>query len=143
MTKVILKIAASGLLAAAILGLPLEAVAQTTNKAAAPNNTTEKKSAPEKKEAAPKGQAIPFHGHILELNKAARTIKLDKRVFEINSETKLYKGDKPATLETGIVGEYITGSYKKADDGKLVARSIYFGGKNKEKAKDKPAEKKK
>ena len=129
-------------MAAAIAGLPVEA--QNTNKAPAQPKAAEKKTSSEKKEATPKSPSpIPFRGHLLDLNKTARTIKLDKRTLEITSETKIYRGDKPAALEDGVKGEYITGSYKKADDGKLIARSLYFGGKNKEKSsKEKGTEKK-
>ena len=100
-------------------------LAQTTNKAPA-----EKKSSTEKKEPAEKKQAsIPFHGNIVTLDKNARTITVGKRVFQITSETKIFKSDKPATFTDGAVGDYVTGSYHKSDDGKLVAHSVYFGGK--------------
>jgi hypothetical protein len=141
--KPMLKFSVWSVLAAAIAASSGQVPAQTTNKPAAQNKAAEKKSSAEKKEPSPKAQSIPFHGHILELNKAAKTVKVDKRIFAINSDTKIYKGEKPAALEEGIVGEYITGSYRKTDDGKLVARSIYFGGKNKEKATEKAPEKKK
>jgi hypothetical protein len=101
--------------------------AQTTNKAPA-----EKKSATEKKEPAEKKQSpIPFHGNIVTMDKNARTITIGKRIFQINSETKIFKSDKPATFADGAVGDYVTGSYKKSDDGKLIAHSVYFGGKSK------------
>jgi hypothetical protein len=101
-------------------------LAQTTNKAPA-----EKKSSTEKKEPAEKKQApIPFRGNIVTMDKNARTITVNKRVFQITSETKIFKSDKPATFSDGAVGDYVTGSYKKADDGKLIAHSVYFGGKS-------------
>ena len=111
-------------------------VAQTTNRAPA-----EKKSSTEKKEPVEKKQAsIPFRGNIVTLDKNAKTITVNKRVFQITSETKIFKSDKPATFADGVVGDYVTGSYKKTDDGKLIAHSVYFGGKSKgntsEKKKD-------
>jgi len=100
-------------------------LAQTTNKAPA-----EKKSSTEKKESAEKKQApIPFHGNIVTLDKNARTLTIGKRTFLVTSETKIFKSDKPATFADGVVGDYVTGSYKKTDDGKLIAHSVYFGGK--------------
>jgi hypothetical protein len=100
-------------------------LAQTTNKAPA-----EKKSATDKKEPAEKKQSpIPFHGNIVTLDKNARTLTIGKRVFLVTSETKIFKSDKPATFADGAVGDYVTGSYKKMDDGKLIAHSVYFGGK--------------
>ena len=101
-------------------------LAQTTNKAPA-----EKKSATEKKETAEKKQAsIPFHGNIVTLDKNARTLTIGKRIFQVTSETKIFKSDKPATFADGVVGDYVTGSYHKTDDGRLIAHSVYFGGKS-------------
>src|SRR2546427_11092771 len=104
MMKPILQFAALSLLVAALASLPMEVLAQNTNKAATPSKAAEKKSAPEKKE--PSKNPIPFHGHLLAVNKTAKTIKVDKRIFEITSESKIYKGEKPAALEDGVVGEY-------------------------------------
>lgn len=102
-------------------------LAQTTNKVPA-----EKKSSSEKKEPAEKKQSpIPFHGNIVTLDKNARTLTIGKRVFLVTSETKIFKSEKPATFADGAVGDYVTGSYKKSDDGKLIAHSVYFGGKSK------------
>lgn len=110
---------------AAALATSPQLLAQTTNKAPA-----EKKSSTEKKEPAEKKQSpIPFHGNIVTLDKNARTLTIGKRVFLVTSETKIFKSDKPATFADGAVGDYVTGSYKKTDDGKLIANSVYFGGK--------------
>jgi hypothetical protein len=59
----------------------------------------------------------------------AKTITVGKRTFQITSATKLKKGDKPATLDDGIVGEEVGGYYKTGEDGKLNATSIRFGPK--------------
>jgi hypothetical protein len=99
--------------------------AQSTNKAPA-----EKKSSAEKKEPAEKKRAsIPYRGNIVTLDKNRKTMTVNKRIFQITSETKIFRSDKPATLADGVVGEYVTGSYKKFDDGTLIANSVYFGGK--------------
>jgi hypothetical protein len=140
-----LKTGVLGLLAGALASLPLQSSAQTTNKAATDKKpATEKKS--EKSETGGKSsRSIPFEGDVTKIDKVAKTIQVDKRTFEITSSTKIYKDDKPATLEQGVEGGYITGSYRKGEDGKLVARSIYFGGKGKGKSKsaDKAADTKK
>jgi Domain of unknown function (DUF5666) len=100
-------------------------LAQTTNKAPA-----EKKASTEKKEPAEKKQkSLPFTGNIVTMDKNARTLTIGKRTFQVTSETKIFKSDKPATFADGAVGDYVTGSYKKTDDGKLIANSVYFGGK--------------
>ena len=119
-----------------LIGLPIQVRAQSTNKATAPAKT-EKKSTSEKSDTPAKKQSIPFQGHLLEINESAKTIKVDKRTFEITHETKIHRGDKEAVLKDGIKGEYITGSYTKGEEGKLIAKSIYFGGKPKDKSTSK------
>src|SRR4051794_41040329 len=108
-----LKTGILGLLAGALASFPLQSSAQTTNKPA-----TDKKSTTEKKAAAEtsgkKSRSIPFEGDLTKLDKLAKTIQVDKRTFEINSSTKIFKDDKPATLEQGVEGGYVTGSYKKS-----------------------------
>ena len=133
--KPLLKLLTSTVFAVA-LATSSQLLAQSTNKAPA-----EKKSSTEKKEPAEKKQApIPFRGNIVTLNKAAKTITVNKRTFQITSETKIFKSDKPATFADGVVGDYVTGSYTKTDDGKLIARSVYFGGKGKASTAEKKKE---
>jgi azurin len=123
---------ALALFAVALAGSP-QAHAQTTNRAPA-----EKKPSVEKKEPAEKKQvSIPFRGNIVTINKNARTITVNKRTFLITSETKIFKADKPAVFTDGAVGDYVTGSYKKTDDGRLIAHSVYFGGKSKTSSSEK------
>jgi hypothetical protein len=125
MLKLILKTLILSLLAVAFVLSPLQLPAQTTNKAPAA------KPAAVEKPAAKKSRSIPFSGTIIAIDKSAKTIKVDKRLLQVTSETKIVKADKPAMLENGAVGDYVTGSYQKADDGRLLAHSIYFGGKTK------------
>ena len=141
MMKRLLTITLASSIAAILAGSPLTAAAQSTNKTAPPAKSSDKKASSDKTETASKKPSIPFQGHLLEVNKTAKTIKVDKRTFEITSETKIHRGDKAAMLDDGVKGEYVTGSYKKGEDGKLIASSIYFGGKNKEKAASKETSK--
>ena len=123
--KSLFKSLAITVVAFAIASSP-QLLAQTTNKA-----PVEKKSSAEKKEPAEKKQSpIPFRGNIVTFDKNHKTMTVNKRIFQITSETKIFKSDKPATFADGVVGEYVTGSYKKAEDGRLIAHSVYFGGKN-------------
>lgn len=133
MTKSLLKISALSLLAAAMVAAPARVAAQSTNKPAADKKATA--------EGEKKSRFIPFKGNIASIDKAAKTVTVGKRTFQISSETKIFKADKPALLEEGAVGDYVTGSYQKAGEDKLVAHSIYFGGKNKGKDTPKPKEK--
>jgi hypothetical protein len=134
MMKSILRVGGLSLLIAAIAGLPVQLMAQSTNKPAA-----EKKAAVAKKDAAAKKKgAHPFRGKLAEVDKAAKTIKVGESTYHVTSETKITKAGKPATLEEGVVGEPVTGYVKPTEDGKMVATTVHFG-----KPEEKGAEKKK
>jgi len=140
MSKRITTILVGSFVALALTGLPMQVRAQSTNKATPPAKT-EKKSASEKSDSSAKKQSIPFQGHLLEINETAKTIKVDKRTFEITHETKIHRGDKETVLKDGVKGEYVTGSYTKGEEGKLIAKSVYFGGKPKDKGSSKDTSK--
>jgi hypothetical protein len=126
MVKTIGKLTLAGILAAVILGVPVRMSAQDQPKPPVPPAAT----APQ-----PKAKSPPFKGKLGAVDKTAKTITLDdklKRTFQITSETKLMKNGKPATLDDGVVGDPVTGTYQKGDDGKLVAKTVYFGGKKTE-----------
>ena len=116
------KITLMTLLAAAVLGVPTGVSAQTN----APEGPKITKSKP-----------LPFAGKLGTVDKVAKvakTITLDEktkpgRTFEVNSETRIMKDGKPATLDDGVVGERVRGSYTKSADGKLEAHTISFGAK--------------
>ena len=134
MLRSILRIGAVSLLAAAIAGMPGLLLAQSTNKPAA----TKKSAAVKKDSAANNKSAHPFHGNLAAVDKAAKTIKLGKSVYQVTSETKITKDGKPATLDDGVVGEPVSGYAKPTDDGKMAATMVRFGAK----AENKSAEKK-
>jgi hypothetical protein len=81
-------------------------------------------AAPAEKKARP----IPFHGTIAAVNPTAQTITVGKRVFVVTADTKLYRNDKTVAgaWKDAVVGGPVTGSYVKAPDGRLMARSVYF-----------------
>ena len=106
-------------IAAAMLGVPTVVSAQTN----APEGPKITKSKP-----------LPFGGKLGAMDKVAKTITLDEktkpgRTFEVTSETRIMKSGKPATLDDGVVGEGVRGSYTKSADGKLEAHTISFGAK--------------
>jgi len=133
MMKSVLKLGAVSLLVAAIAGLPLQLVAQSTN---AP--TTDKKAGAAKKDSTAKKGSHPFHGKLAVVDKTAKTIKVGESVYQITSATKITKAGKPATLEDGVVGDPVSGFVKPSDDGKMNATTVHFGAK----ADDKSAAKK-
>jgi hypothetical protein len=137
MLKSILRVGAVGVLAAAIAGMPVQLLAQTTNKPAAA-----KQAAPVKKDStAKKKSAHPFHGNLAAVDKAARTIKLGESVYQITSETKISKDGKPATLDDGVVGEPVSGYAKPTNDGKMTATTVRFGAKPEDKGAEKKSSK--
>jgi hypothetical protein len=134
MLKSILRMSAVGLLAAAIAGLPMQALAQSTNKPAT------KKPAKEQTDAKKKA-AHPFHGKLAAVDKTAKTIKVGESTYQITSETKIVKAGKPATLDDGVVGEDVGGYAKPAEDGKMAATSVRFGPKTDPTSTDKKKDK--
>jgi hypothetical protein len=137
MIRSIVKVCALSFFAAGIGGLPVQLLAQSTNKPSA-----EKKSASGKKETPKvekKQSTLPYKGNLTAVDKTAKTITVGKRTFQITSETKIFRGAKPAKLEEGVTDEYLTLSYHKTDDEKFIAHNVYFGGKQ----AGKDAEKKK
>lgn len=115
-----LKIVGLSLLAVAIALAPMQGFAQEKKSEKAKSAASEK--------AAPKGErAIPFRGKVGAINKTAKTVTVGERVFHITAETRIVKGGKPAKLEDGVIGDEIGGSYRKAEDGKLVAAMVRFG----------------
>lgn len=124
MKNSILKYAVLGLLAAALVAAPGQALGQGTNK-----TEKTKKATVEKAEKAGKSGITPFRGKISAVDKTAKTISVGERTFQITSETRIIKAGKPATLDDAAVGEEVGGSYVKAEDGKLMAKMVRIGPK--------------
>jgi hypothetical protein len=131
----VLRIGALMLLAAAVVGLPPQLLAESTNKPA-----PVKKPAAGKAESTPKKKsAHPFHGKLAAVDLTAKTIQVGKSTYHITSETKITKGNQPATLADGVVGEPVSGYVEPAENDKMAAKTVHFGAK----AEDKSTEKKK
>ncbi len=111
------------LLGCAMMATPTALLAQTT-KENATKSGAEKKPPTDKKPS-----AGPFHAKLTAVDRAARTITVGKRTFQITSETKFNKMGKPATLDDAVVGEEVSGYVKPNDDGKLVATKVNLGPK--------------
>src|SRR5208283_3376294 len=111
MTKNISKITILSLFAAALVAMPALSRAEVTNAPAASGQTTQTK--PRKNP--------PFHGNLKAVDTSAKTLTVGTLTLQITSDTKITKDGQPATLSDGVVGEPVTGAYKKTDDGKLNA----------------------
>ena len=74
---------------------------------------------------AAKVRAIPYRGELKAIDQKGKTFTIGERVFLITSETKIKKGETPATTADLKVGDQVTGQYKDAG-GKLEAVSVYL-----------------
>ena len=121
MTKNTSKIAVLSLLAAALVAMPAVSRAEDTNASALPSQ-----AAPAKPK---KHEGLVFRGTVSAIDVKAMTLTVETRTFAITSDTKIIKAGKSATLADGVVGEQVSGTYKKTDDGKLAATNVHFGAK--------------
>ena len=128
MKKQIVKIILS-LFATAIITAPVLSRAQDNgaNPPTAPGQT---------EPAKPKKHEVNvFRGIVSAVDAKAMTLTINKRTFEVTSDTKITKNGQPAILSDISVGDKIGGAYKKTADGKLVATTINDGKKPGEEAK--------
>src|SRR3954470_21200556 len=106
-------------------GMPEASNAQATTKASSGTNST----AVVKTTAKSKQTTGPFRGHLVAVNKGAKSVTVGKRVFYVTAETKILKAGKAATLDQAVVGEEASGGFKTADDGRLIATKLNLGPK--------------
>ena len=126
MKKHIAKISMLTLCAAAILAVPASSSAQATTNTPAP---------PVKKRTAAPSVAVSFHGVLTAVDTNAMTLTIEKRTFNMTSETIVTKNGKPAVLAEGAVGDQVSGTYKKNTEGKLDAVAVRFSNSTGDKAK--------
>jgi hypothetical protein len=132
MAKNAFKIAALSLLAAVFVATPAWSRAEGT----ATNAPASSGRAPAKPK---KHVSLPFHGDLTAVDAKAMTFTVDTLTLQITVDTLITRGGKSATLADGVVGERVSGIYKKASDGKLKATSLHFGTKTEEKKNEAPA----
>lgn len=94
-----------------------------------------------------KTKALPFHGTVSTVEHTAKTFtiagKEKSRIFKVTDATVITKGGAPATMTDIVVNEQVRGSYVKAADGSLEARTVKVGPMtDAEKAEKKPSKKK-
>jgi Cu/Ag efflux protein CusF len=99
-------------LATALVGTTFNAWAQDEN-------------APAASEKASKKGTGPFNGKVAAVDSDAGTVTIGSRTFKITSETKVTNG----SLASAKVGDKTGGAFKTAEDGSLVATTIWFGSK--------------
>ena len=123
MKKYFAKLSVLTLCAAAILIVPALTRAQD-----ATNAPAAAKAPAAKKHTAVSSATLPFRGTVTAMDTNAMTLTVEKRTFNMTSETIVTKEGKPAVLSDGVVGEKVSGAYKKNADGKLDAVTIRVGG---------------
>jgi hypothetical protein len=126
MTKKIATITTLSLFAAALVAMPVLSRAQDSNAPASPDQT-----APAK----PKKHNPPFNGKLSAVDTNAKTLTVGTLTLQVTPATKITKDGQPATLSDGVVGQPVSGSYKKTADGTLNAVTVHFGVKSGEKQK--------
>ncbi len=116
-----------GLLAAALVAMPMPVSAQdvNTNAPASSDQTTTTKP--------PKHGVIPFHGKLSAVDTGAKTLTVGNRTFQVTADTKMFSNGEPAALSDGVVGEPVRGAYKKTEAGLLEVVTVHFGTKTGEK----------
>jgi hypothetical protein len=122
MKKNISKITVLSLFAAALVAMPALSRAEGTS-TNAPASSDQTPAKPKKHEG------LVFRGTVSAIDAKAMTLTVETRTFAVTSDTKIIRDGKSATLADGVVGEQVSGAYKKTDDGKLNATSIHFGAK--------------
>lgn len=121
-------------LTALALCAPLAAsAARKTSPSPAPNAAAS--SAASKKAAAPAAKTttertLPFKGMISSVDQVAKTFTIGKgkaRVFQVTEKTVLSKGGAAVTMKDVVANEEARGSYIKAADGILEAKTVKLG----------------
>ncbi|HZM03840.1 MAG TPA: hypothetical protein VFC44_12580, partial [Candidatus Saccharimonadales bacterium] len=123
------------LLAAAIT-LPFMGRAENTAAGTPPSSEN---GAPAK----PKKKGTSFMGDLASVDTNAMTLTVSNLTLSVTSDTVIKNRSRSATLAdaAGLIGKPIRGTYKKSDDGKLVALTVHLnssggskGGKKKKRA---------
>jgi hypothetical protein len=138
--------------AALVYCAPVAAFAASPTPAANPKSSPAAKAADQSTTAetattTTKARAIPFHGTISTVEQAAKTFtiagKEKSRVFKITDTTVITKAGATATMADIMANDEVRGSYLKAADGSLEAKTVKLGPKtDEEKAAAKPRKKK-
>ena len=104
-------------------------------------------ASPTAKPEAPSTRAIPFHGTISAVDQSAKTFtiagKEASRVFKVTDKTVITKDGAPAKMTDIAANEDVSGSYWKAADGSLEAKTVKLGKKAETKSSDTKTTKKK
>src|SRR5262245_1604797 len=97
----------------------------------APAKETKTETSIPKATASPaaKAKAIPYRGNVASIDASVKTFTVGRRTLKVTAQTKITKQGAAATMADITVGEKVSGSYWKKDDGSLEAKNIKVGAK--------------
>jgi hypothetical protein len=97
----------------------------------APAKETKTETSIPKATASPaaKAKAIPYRGNVASIDASVKTFTVGRRIIKVTDQTKITKQGAAATMADITVGEKVSGSYWKRDDGSLEAKNIKIGAK--------------
>jgi hypothetical protein len=72
---------------------------------------------------APKAKTIPYCGNVASVDASVKTFTVGSRTIKVTDQTKVTKQGAAATMADITVGEKVSGSYWKKDDGSLKRRT--------------------
>ena len=78
---------------------------------------------------AAKAKTIPYRGNVASVDASVKTFTVGKRTIKVTDQTKITKQGAAATMADITVGEKVSGSYWKKDDGSLEAKNVKVGAK--------------
>jgi len=76
-----------------------------------------------------KAKPLPYRGKVASVDASAKTLTVGKRTIKVTDQTKITKRGAAATMAEINVGEKVSGSYWKKDDGSLEAKNVKVGAK--------------
>jgi hypothetical protein len=77
-------------------------------------------------------KTMPYRGKVILIDTSATTFTVGKRAIKVTKQTKITKQGVAATMAEITVGEKVSGSYWKKDDGSLEAKIVKIGDKRDE-----------
>lgn len=71
-----------------------------------------------------KAKPLPYRGKVASVDASAKTFTVGKRTIKVTDQTAITKQGAAATMADITVGEKVSGSYWKKNDGSLEAKNI-------------------
>ena len=78
---------------------------------------------------APKAKTIPYRGNVASVDASVKTFTVGNRTIKVTDQTKITKQGAAATMAEISLGEKVSGSYWRKDDGSLEAKNVKVGAK--------------